>query len=202
MRRTCSSLVAALLLTLLAASAATAASDGDPTRGINGGDVLTPFQQLQNAHEAAAVNVLRGRGAQNERDARRMRRLFAPFTARRSLSATVRRTHRAIRSLGSAWTPLRHDWLIVQRWELTRLDGSTANVRFIGYESFVRGTSRRTFTPLKRYSVTLHWESRWKTASQTEHWLTPAGPAGERGDKVHHPGDLELGYHLVDANGI
>jgi hypothetical protein len=202
MRRTCSSLFVALLLTLIPASGATAGSDGDPTRGITGGDVLTPFQQVQNAHEAAALNILRARRAQVVRDPRRMRRLFAQFTARRSLTATVRRTDRAIRSLGKAWIPLTRTWLVVQRWELTRIDGGTANVRFIGYESFVRGRFGRIFTPLRRYHVTLHWESRWKTASQTEHWLTPSGPAGERGDKIHHAGDLEHVYYMVDAKGI
>jgi hypothetical protein len=200
MRRACNSIVVALLLVLVAASAASAGPD--PTRGINGGDVLTPFQQLQNAHEAAAINVLRGRKAQVERDPRRMRRLFAPFTARRSLTATVRRNSRAIRSLGKAWIPVTRVWLVVQRWELTRLDGATANVRFIGYESFVRGKFGRIVTPLKRYHMTLHWESRWKTVSQTERWLTAAGPAGKRGDKVHRPGDRELVFYLVDPEDM
>ena len=186
----------ALALALLAPAAAVAGLDGDPAQGLGGEHVLTSSQQRQNARDAAVHNVLRSRQAQNEPDVGRMTRLFAPFTARASLAATVRTHSRALRSLGKAWVPITHGWIVVQRWELTRLDGTTAVVRFIGYESFVRGKFGRLVTPLKRYRVTLHWESRWKTESQTERYLTPAGGLGEAGDTVHAPGDLKHRYQL------
>jgi hypothetical protein len=118
-------------------------------------------------------------------------RVMSTYMARSALHAHVREALSALRKVTSwpGWEPPRDIALKVTHWSAATVRGTSATVRFVGYESSRRGVGPRIALPRQRYVVKLQNERGWKTVEARTKWLTSEGPLGPPGD---HPETMRL----------
>lgn len=176
-------------LAAIAAGVGVAASMGDngrPRAEVHA-PAISPVVAV--VRRAAVANILAKRRALARRTAPptpQLTRVMARFTARSALSREVALSERALKTVTRwpGWEPPRQVHLDVVVWGATKFSRDKATVRFVGYESGVRGAAPRVYLPCQRYTVRLHREGAWKTVSARAKWLTPEGPFGTPGNQV------------------